>query len=996
MKNQFCKLLSFLAIIICLFPTKSKALNPTDFTITRITAPYFIVDGNLPTAYTSCYVGFEVKNNTGSGVTYSKLRFSITSIGTSIVGQNYTLVSPADGITNIGTLAPGQTKVCYYYVTYPTAAGNQPQAVATFNLRLSDTTANAKTQTFDIYNRSSISANAGGLTQASVNNQDLLGGIILDTITYTVGNVRNGDENDFQVAVSPSYDPTKLILLSTKIIESTVPQINVGTTDSLYFISGNGSTGAYVKVLWKFRITNFGFTNYLLPCAGATSGNTNYKYALNTALGQGLPITVSASANTLSISKTSDKNSYCSSVDSYAKFTITVSNSSIYNVSIDKILDTLPAGFSFAGIDPTSDVNSANSVVLPANNATNALSFEGGVLIGSEASYTVPAGGNIKLVYRANIPGSNTGRLITAASAIVATTNAGTAKDTVIVSCRVQPVAVNDIDSTNEDTPLYGNLSLNDSMSINGTNLWSLVSNPSNGTLTINSNGTYVYTPNPNFNGKDTFYYKLCDSLLNCSTARVIITINPVNDLPIANDDVQSTNEDTPVSGSVTGNDVQSGDGGNTWSLTNNVTHGTLNLNSNGSYTYTPSANYNGRDTFYYRLCDVNSDCDTAMVVITINPVNDLPIANDDVQSTNEDTPVSGSVTGNDVQSGDGGNTWSVTSNVTNGTLNFNLNGTYTYTPTANYNGIDTFYYKLCDVNSDCDTAMVVITINPVNDLPIANDDTTSTSQNIPVNGILSSNDILSGDGGNNWSILNNPLNGNVVINPDGSYIYTPTTGFFGIDTFYYKICDSNSDCDTAIVTINVNIVLPVKLVSFSAQWIKQNNAKINWKVISENNIHHYELLRSYDGKVFSISQIVNSKRTTGELDYSCNDTVNANNLKVVYYRFKIVGIDGNFEYSNIVSLKINTVTNNDEISVFPSPFVNSFKVEINSHKVQPATIRIFTTEGNLITRKYAQLVLGKNIINVDNIGSLPSANYLIEIATDSDKFIQKVFKNAN
>ncbi len=79
-------------------------------------------------------------------------------------------------------------------------------------------------------------------------------------------------------------------------------------------------------------------------------------------------------------------------------------------------------------------------------------------------------------------------------------------------------------------------------------------------------------------------------------------------------DDSNITNEDTPVNGDVSINDIPSGDGGNTWSVATNPAHGTLTFNNDGTYTYTPEADYNGTDSFDYQLCDTDSDCSTATV----------------------------------------------------------------------------------------------------------------------------------------------------------------------------------------------------------------------------------------------------------------------------------------------------------------------------------------------------------------------------------------------
>ena len=419
-------LLTACCVLLC---THAFSLNPVHFTITRVTAPYFIVDGNSPTTITSAYVGFEVKNNSNSATTYTNLKFTIQSIGTTVVGQNYSVTSPAGGIINVGTLAPGQSKVCYYYVTYPAAVAPQ----GTFNVVLSDNTASPKSASFVIYNRSTISANAGGAATQSFTNQDLIGGLVIDDVTYTVGNVKMNDETDFQVAVSSQFDPNKITLLSTEVTQSNVPGINVGSTDSLYYIpTANAGSASTVTIRWTFRITGYNYTNYLLPCAGATSGATNYKYALNTALGNGSPVTISASANPLTIAKTSDRSTYL--INSTALFTVTVGNPGNYGITIDNIQDQLPDGFRFNAIDPTSDVTAANSTSVPAVNTTGAILFEGGVANGVNTSYYIPAHGSIMLKYTAIAPPVAASNLNTAVKDYIGITNVGTANHVVSVA----------------------------------------------------------------------------------------------------------------------------------------------------------------------------------------------------------------------------------------------------------------------------------------------------------------------------------------------------------------------------------------------------------------------------------------------------------------------------------------------------------------------------------------------------------------------------------
>jgi len=121
-----------------------------------------------------------------------------------------------------------------------------------------------------------------------------------------------------------------------------------------------------------------------------------------------------------------------------------------------------------------------------------------------------------------------------------------------------------------------------------------------------------------------------------------------VDDEPIAVDDNISTNEDTPVNINVCANDTASVDGGNVWSSITQPANGSISFTAPCTFTYTPDPNFNGTDSFQYIVCDVDGDCDTATVNITINPVDDFPIAVNDTASTNEDSPVNINVCTND------------------------------------------------------------------------------------------------------------------------------------------------------------------------------------------------------------------------------------------------------------------------------------------------------------------------------------------------------------
>jgi gliding motility-associated-like protein len=404
-----------------------------------------------------------------------------------------------------------------------------------------------------------------------------------------------------------------------------------------------------------------------------------------------------------------------------------------------------------------------------------------------------------------------------------------------VIAVNDAPNAVDDVASTNEDTPVVIDVTNNDTDTDGAINDASvtIVTNPTNGTVTVNpTTGEVTYTPNPGFNGSDSFTYSVCDNgtplPAQCDQATVNVTVNAVNDAPNAADDVASTNEDTPVVIDVTNNDTDTDGSIDDASVTivTNPTNGTLAVNpTTGEVTYTPNAGFNGSDSFTYSVCDngtpLPAQCDQATVTITVNAVNDAPNAVDDVASTNEDTPVVIDVTNNDTDTDGAINDASVTivTNPTNGTVTVNpTTGEVTYTPNPGFNGSDSFTYSVCDngtpLPAQCDQATVNVTVNAVNDAPNAADDVASTNEDTPVVIDVTNNDTDTDGSINDASvtIVTNPTNGTVTVNPTtGEVTYTPNAGFNGSDSFTYSVCDNGTplpaQCDQATVTITVNAV---------------------------------------------------------------------------------------------------------------------------------------------------------------------------------------------
>jgi len=309
-------------------------------------------------------------------------------------------------------------------------------------------------------------------------------------------------------------------------------------------------------------------------------------------------------------------------------------------------------------------------------------------------------------------------------------TNAGANSVSVLLNnttTNQAPVAVNDAYTTAEDTPLTlaaPGVLANDTDADGNPLSVSVVTGPAHGTLTLNANGAFTYTPDANFNGPDSFTYRASDGTAQSNPATVRITVTAVNDAPTATADAYSTGEDTALTVNAPGvltNDSDADGDQLSAVLGLGPSHGTLTLNANGSFTYTPAANYNGPDSFTYRASDGTATSSLAAVSITVSAVNDAPAAANDTYSTAEDTALTVAapgVLGNDTDPDGNPLTAVKVAGPSHGTLTLNSDGSFTYIPAANDNGPDSFTYRASDGTLTSSLATVTITVSAVNDAP--------------------------------------------------------------------------------------------------------------------------------------------------------------------------------------------------------------------------------------------------------------------------------------
>jgi len=283
------------------------------------------------------------------------------------------------------------------------------------------------------------------------------------------------------------------------------------------------------------------------------------------------------------------------------------------------------------------------------------------------------------------------------------------------------PTAVPDTAQTERDHAVVINVLENDRSTAGGLHI--VAATAGTGQVVINPDGTLTYTPAPGFTGGDTISYTIVDARGQSSTTTVTVSVTLPNDVPVATDDTLAAVEDTPLTGTLATNDTPSGDGGNVWALASGPANGSVTVNADGTFSYTPDANYNGPDSFTYTITDADGDVSTATATINVAPVSDgQPVAVNDAFTTTLGTPII--ITAGQLLSNDSLPDHAKITALTppsSGTLVDNGNGTWTYTPAST--GLANFTYTLTDDDGQTSTANVGVTVfAPRDDLATVNE----------------------------------------------------------------------------------------------------------------------------------------------------------------------------------------------------------------------------------------------------------------------------------
>jgi hypothetical protein len=331
-----------------------------------------------------------------------------------------------------------------------------------------------------------------------------------------------------------------------------------------------------------------------------------------------------------------------------------------------------------------------------------------------------------------------------------------------------------------------------------------IVAQPAHGTLAVNADGTWTYTPAPYFYGADSFTYRVSDGVLASNVATVTLTVDKVEIPPTLADRTVTLDEN----GNVVLDPLAAATSPNHDPLTALLVappaHGSLTFNADGSWSYVPDPYFYGTDTFSYRVTDGVAASNLATVTLAVDKVEIAPVLGDAAYALDED----GSLRLDPLATGYSANRDPLVAQLAtgpaHGTLAVEADGTWTYRPAEGFFGTDSFTYRVSDGVAASNLATVTLTVRHVNHLPTLADGSYTLFEDGSV-----AMDLLAGAQDRDRDPLAvvfgaAPAHGSVTRGADGLWTYVPAAGYSGADQFTYQVSDGTGLSNVATVQLTV------------------------------------------------------------------------------------------------------------------------------------------------------------------------------------------------
>ncbi|MHA3017104.1 tandem-95 repeat protein [Cupriavidus necator] len=333
------------------------------------------------------------------------------------------------------------------------------------------------------------------------------------------------------------------------------------------------------------------------------------------------------------------------------------------------------------------------------------------------------------------------------------------------------------------------------------------VGNAQHGEVRLNADGAVTFIPEADYFGAASFEYTVSDPHGAITTGRVDIDLAPVNDAPRLRDDVIASNEDTALTidvAALLANDTDVDNPPEALSITrvNGATHGTVSLNPDGTIRFVPDPNFFGDASFTYEVSDGVGGVSTATATIHVAPVNDAPIANDNIVDGRRGVAITLTAAALladdfDIDNPHGDLRIVGVSGAEHGTVRLNADGSVTFLPEPGFGGYPGaqghFTYTISDGVGGFAMATTTINLEKINTTPVAVDDGFSGYENTPF--VINTAQFLANDADPDGDALAvtqvaNAQHGTVEIQADGQVRFTPDHDFYGQASFQYLVSD--------------------------------------------------------------------------------------------------------------------------------------------------------------------------------------------------------------
>ena len=340
------------------------------------------------------------------------------------------------------------------------------------------------------------------------------------------------------------------------------------------------------------------------------------------------------------------------------------------------------------------------------------------------------------------------------------------------------------------------------------------ISDPSNGTVIVRPDGSYTYTPKPGITGFDSFVFAVVDErgAHKEYTQRIVMTAG--NQVPESADAAGTTREDTVLRGQLPVA-VDLDEDPVVYAKAEDPVHGTVVILADGSYEYMPDPHYHGPDAFSFSVSDDEGGSATYRVALRVNAVNDAPVASDAAFTTPEDVALVGRLPAAADADGDAA-LYSVAADPMHGTVTIAMDGRFTYVPAADYHGGDSFRFEVNDGLGGLSIHTVALTVDAVNDTPVALDAAFSTPEDVALQGRLPQASDADGDAVV-YAKASDPSHGSVTVEPDGSFTYVPAADYHGGDSFRFEVSDGLGGLASYDVALTVTPVIDPPWANWTA-----------------------------------------------------------------------------------------------------------------------------------------------------------------------------------